>query len=115
MTTFIISFIMSSITGTAFSILGFYMGKAWEKSQWMKLKKVAMAGQTVWVQGIGDVLVLGYSDDESTIDYIPTEYLEGRDVHDIPYDELDSKTISVPVEQFLTHVAPDSVIQAARI
>ncbi len=113
------SFLTLSCVALAFGILGGALGglggALWERSRWNTLKSVAMAGQTIWVKGIGDVLILGYSNDESKIDYIPTERLEDRHVDEIDPDELNSKTISVPTKQFLVHMAPDSVIQSARL
>lgn len=95
--------------------IGFVAGNVLEKRKWLALRQVAIAGQRLWVDNLGEVFILGYSEDEEFVDVVPEEILNGKWPADIDQDVLDRYTISIPVNQFLTQVAPNSVKQAARI
>lgn len=97
-------------------IVGFVVGKFHERLYWNKLKRFAMAGQTVWIRGIGDVLVLGYSEDEYSIDYVKSDHLKDRRPDEIDPDELNSMTVSVPTNQFLAQFSfDDTVLRATKL
>jgi hypothetical protein len=97
-------------------LFGYSLGFLNERSKWDRLRKGAIAGQRLWIQSLGEVMVLGYSPDETLVDVIPTERMgEARWPDELEPETLDLYTISMPTKQFLTQVAPESVKSAARL
>ncbi len=87
------------------SVLGYRQGTEELRAARARL----IAGQRVFVDGIGEVLVLGFGQTtqppyEELVDYVPTALLGGKEPHQISLDELDTLTVSAPVRDFSMHV-----------
>lgn len=93
---------------------GFALGKAQERNEWRQRGKQIIAGQRVWVKGMGEVFVLGYNEDGSLVDLVPEDFLQGQWPSAFTNEELDSHTFSIPTDQFLTQVPEVAVKKAAR-
>lgn len=106
------------VTTLIFSIIaivvGFALGKSHERNVWRLRGKQIIAGQRVWLKGVGEVFILGYNEDGSLVDYVPEDVLQGKWPSAFSNEELDSHTISVPTDQFLTQVPEIAVKRAAR-
>lgn len=83
--------------------LGNSEGRASEAQYWHKLRLRPMAGQTMYVPAMGEVVILGRggTDDNLTIDFILSKDLQGRSIPDLDTEELDRLTISEPLDVFV--------------
>lgn len=93
---------------------GFALGKSHERNEWRQRGKQIIAGQRVWVKGMGEVFVLGYNKDGSLVDLVPEDFLQGKWPSAFTNEELDAQTFSIPTDQFLTQVPEVAVKKAAR-
>lgn len=70
---------------------------------WEKLKRTPIAGQAILVPAFGEVIILGRGEIDGVphIDYILSSVVNGRNIPDIDGEELDSNTISCPLDEFV--------------
>lgn len=99
-------------------LVGALFGQATERRKWLALKNVAIPGQRIHVQYLGEVFVLGYSEDEQYVDVISTEFLTSPDgkplwPSQIDQDVLAANTNALKTEQFLTQLPEQSYKKAA--
>ncbi len=104
--------IFSGIVGLG---VGTIVGALMERRSWMLLKKGAVAGQRIWMTGIGEVFIMGYSEKEDFVDVLPEEFLNGKWPSQIDQEIVDSNIISIPTKQFLTQATFEGFKMSAKI
>jgi hypothetical protein len=105
--------VISGITGV---IIGHHL--PFKKLGLDNSKPTPIAGQRVWLTGIGEVFILGYGTDDLgkiVVDYISDEILKGNMPSEISRDLLDTNTVSVPLADFKNHYQETGYIKAAKI
>lgn len=112
-TLLLVIFVLVACTGSAFT--GYELGKLREKIYWRKMRQMAIPGQRLWITGVGEVFLLGYSDDGIYVDFIPTSFLGERWPSELDVEILDKNTVSVKVDEFLGNMLLAGHKQAARL
>lgn len=111
-------------TSASAGVCGFLFGKKTgvkeERDAWLKLRDIAIPGQRISIKFMGEVFVLGYSDDEEYVDVIHMDFLEDPAdpskflwPSEIDQEILEKNTISIKTKQFLTQVPEQSYKKAA--
>lgn len=89
--------------------VGVDRGTATAADRWEKLRRTPIAGQSVDIPGLGEVMILGLGTalDPTTgafsasIDYIPTRILGGKLPSEVDAELLAANTISCPLDRFV--------------
>lgn len=115
MLSFILYSIMFFVTFGSGVTVGSALVTVNERKKWSKLKRIAIAGQRIYIRGLGTVCVLGYSEDESTVDLIHEKFLGEKMPSEIDEDILNQHTFSVPTTQFITQIADTAFLKAAQV
>ena len=82
---------------------GYAAGKEEAEAYWNKLKATPMVAQEVIVPGFGTVIVLstGWHEGKEVIDFVSTKFLAGRNIPDIPKEELEANQAWTALDQFV--------------
>lgn len=98
---------------------GVALGRALERRYWTDLKALAVAGQRLWLKGLGEVFVLGHGEDlegNPTVDIISDDWLNGKWPSEIDVQVLDQNTISIPFDHFVAQMKEESTyLKSAKI